>query len=345
MNEPTKPLLRTLAGLRQETPPIWLMRQAGRHLEEYMALRKQSKNFLDFCYSPDLAVEATLQPVRRYQMDAAILFSDILVIPDALGQKVEFVVGEGPKLEAIKQGEALPKFDEDKFHQHLEPVYKTVERVLGELDDKTALIGFAGAPWTVATYMVEGGSSKDYQKTRQWAYSDPNGFQNLIDLLIDTTASYLSRQITSGAEAIQLFDSWAGILPPDEFKRWVTEPAREITRRLKSDHSTTPIIGFPRGAGAMYVDYAITTGVDCVSLDTTVPPEWAADNLPAGLAVQGNLDNLLLLTGGGALEQTAGRIIDAFKDRPHIFNLGHGILPETPVAHVERLCAAVRGHS
>lgn len=343
MSQSFKPLLNTLNGERQPTPPIWMMRQAGRHLAEYLELRKKAKNFLNFCYSPDMAVEATLQPVRRYGMDAAILFCDILVIPDALGQPVSFVTGEGPKLEAISDGEALPEFDEDKLHDHLAPVYETVSRLSAELDDTVTLIGFAGAPWTVATYMVEGGSSRDYAKTRSWAYQNPDGFQRLIDLLVDATASYLSRQIDAGAETVQLFDSWAGILPPDEFDRWVIKPIAEIVKRLRANHADVPIIGFPRGAGAQYPAFAERSGVDCVSLDSTLPLDWAAKNLPAGMAVQGNLDNLLLLSGGDVMDRTARDIIDAFADRPHIFNLGHGILPETPVPHVERLLAVVRG--
>lgn len=343
MSQSSKPLLNTLNGERQPTPPVWMMRQAGRHLSEYLALREKAKNFLNFCYSPDLAVEATIQPVRRYGMDAAILFCDILVIPDALGQAVSFVAGEGPKLDAISDGEALPEFNEAKLHDHLAPVYETVSRLSVELDDSVTLIGFAGAPWTVATYMVEGGSSRDYAKTRSWAYQNPDGFQKLIDLLVDATASYLGCQISAGAETVQLFDSWAGILPPDEFDRWVIKPTAEIVKRLRASHGDVPIIGFPRGAGAQYPAFAERSGVDCVSLDATLPLKWAAKNLPAGMAVQGNLDNLLLLSGGDVMDRTARDVIDAFADRPHIFNLGHGILPETPVAHVERLLAVVRG--
>jgi uroporphyrinogen decarboxylase len=343
MSQSSKPLLNTLNGERQPSPPVWMMRQAGRHLDEYLALREKAKNFLNFCYSPDMAVEATLQPVRRYGMDAAILFCDILVIPDALGQAVSFVAGEGPKLDAISNGEILPEFDETKLHDHLAPVYETISRLGEELDDTVTLIGFAGAPWTVATYMVEGGSSRDYAKTRSWAYQNPDDFQKLIDLLVDATASYLSRQISSGAETVQLFDSWAGILPPDEFDRWVIKPTAEIVKRLRASHGDVPIIGFPRGAGAQYPAFAERSGVDCVSLDSTLPLDWAAKNLPAGMAVQGNLDNLLLISGGDVMDRTARDIIDAFADRPHIFNLGHGILPETPVANVERLLAVVRG--
>ncbi|MAF49433.1 MAG: uroporphyrinogen decarboxylase [Rhodospirillales bacterium] len=343
MNQTGKPLLRTLMGSRHSPPPIWLMRQAGRHLSEYRALREKSSDFLNFCYSPELAVEATMQPVRRYRLDAAILFSDILVIPDAFGQGVRFVTGEGPKLDAIADGDPLPAFDADKLHDHLSPVYETVARLADELPDMVGLIGFAGAPWTVATYMVEGGSSRDYQKIRSWAYQNPDSFQILIDLLVDATAAYLGRQISHGAEAVQLFDSWAGVLPPVEFERWVIQPTAEIVRRLRIEHGDIPVIGFPRGAGAQYPVYAEQAGVDCISLDQTVPLDWAAKSLPQGMAVQGNLDNLLLLAGGEAMADAARAIIAAFSDRPHIFNLGHGILPETPPEHVERLCAVVRG--
>ncbi|MEE2760770.1 MAG: uroporphyrinogen decarboxylase [Pseudomonadota bacterium] len=343
MNQPTKPLLDVLKGTPQKIPPVWLMRQAGRHLPEYLELRDKATNFLNFCYSPKLAVEATLQPVRRYDMDAAILFCDILVIPDALGQSVAFIAGEGPRLEALNEGDALPVFDEDQLHKRLEPVYETVARVSEVLDDGVTLIGFAGAPWTIATYMVEGGSSRDYAKTRAWAYKNPAGFQTLIDILVKATAAYLSRQIASGVETVQLFDSWAGILPPDEFQRWVIQPAAAIVSYLRARHSHVPIIGFPRGAGAQYPAFAEQSGVDCVSLDSNLPLEWVAKALPKGMAVQGNLDNLLLVAGGKAMDRTAQTRVEAFADRPHIFNLGHGILPATPVDHVERLLSVVRG--
>ncbi len=340
-----KKFIRVLKGEAVKPPPLWLMRQAGRHLEEYRALRAKTKNFLEFCYSPDLATEATLQPIRRYDFDAAILFSDILVIPDALGQQVEFVSGEGPKLEPIGKAEDLKKFDRSKIHDHLAPVYETVTRIKKELPEETALIGFAGAPWTVATYMVEGGGSKDYQKTRNWAYQAPQSFAMLIDLLVDTTTDYLIRQIESGVEAVQIFDSWAGVLPPGQFEQWALEPAKEMARRIHQAHPDIPIIGFPRGAGLQYVKYAKETGVDAVSLDSTVPLEWAAENIQPHCTVQGNLDNLALLAGGDTMEKEVGRILEAFSGGPFIFNLGHGILPETPVPHVERLVELVRGQT
>ena len=340
-----KKMLVALNGQQTETPPLWLMRQAGRHLKEYLEIRAQAENFLDFCYTPDLAVEATLQPIRRYGFDAAILFSDILVIPDALGQQVDFVPGTGPKLEAISSVEGLKKLSKDRLHDHLAPVYEAIGRIRNELPDETTLIGFAGAPWTVATYVVEGGGSKDYQTTRKWAYGAPEEFGALIDILVDATADYLIRQIDSGVEAVQLFDSWAGVLPPGQFDKWSIEPAKKIIARIREKHPNTPIIGFPRGAGLLYQRFVEETGVNAVSIDATVPLAWAAENLQPHCAVQGNLDNLALLTGGPAMEAEVAHILAAFADGPFIFNLGHGILPETPVPHVERLVELVRGTS
>ena len=338
-----KSFLRALAGEVVDPPPVWLMRQAGRHLSEYKELRATTKSFLDFCYSPEKAIEATLQPVRRYAMDAAILFSDILVIPDALGMDVTFVPGVGPKLKPLEPGDPAPVFDAEKFHHHLDPVYQAVNGLSAKLDDTVTLIGFAGAPWTVATYMVEGGGSKDYLKTRTWAYREPDRFQALIDVLVVATSSYLIRQIDNGAEVVQLFDSWAGILPPNQFARWTTAPIKAITKAVKAAHPNTPVIGFPRGAGLLYKSFVEETGVDGVSLDATVPLDWAAREIQPLCTVQGNLDNLALLTGGQTMDDEIRRVLDAFKNGPFIFNLGHGVLPETPVAHVERLVALVRG--
>ncbi len=340
----TRPrLLSALSGERTDPPPIWLMRQAGRHLPEYRALRARAPDFLKFCYSPDLAIEASLQPVQRYGLDAAILFSDILVVPDALGQKVGFNAGEGPKLDPIQPGDRLPEFEPKNFHAHLEPVYETVTGLRAALGSEVALIGFAGAPWTVATYMVEGGSSRDFQKIRRWAYSDLGGFSRLIGLLVEATASYLITQIDAGADAVQLFDTWAGVLPPEQFRRWVIEPAQEIVRRVRLRHPRTPIIGFPRGAGMNYVAYAFETGVNAVSLDATVPVTWAARALPPNCTLQGNLDNLALLVGGAAMERAARDILSGFGKRAFVFNLGHGILPETSPEVVQRLVDIVRG--
>lgn len=340
----TKSFLQALKGETLSPPPMWLMRQAGRYLPEYLATRAQSKNFLHFCYSPDLAVEVTLQPLRRYAFDAAILFCDILVVPDALGQKVEFVSGQGPQLEPIKNEaelEAVLKLD--GFHEHLKPVYETVRRLSSEIPDTTALIGFAGAPWTVATYMVEGKGSKTYEEIRSIAYSDPQFFQRLMDLLVDRTASYLIEQAHNGAEALQVFDSWAGVLSEQQFVKWAIEPMAEIVKRVKTVHPDVPIIGFPRGAGPMYKRYVMETGVDGVGLDHSLPLEWARDHLQKHVTVQGNLDNLLLVAGGEAMDTEVKRILEILGDGPFIFNLGHGIVPQTPPEHVARLCALVRG--
>ncbi len=339
----TKPFLRALSGECLSPPPLWLMRQAGRYLPEYLETRAQSKNFLDFCYSPDLALEATLQPLRRYNFDAAILFSDILVVPDALGQKVEFVSGQGPKLHPIKNESALETtLHVDNFHAHLEPVYETVRRIAQKIPKTTALIGFAGAPWTVATYMVEGQGSKDYAQVRSLAYENPVFFQKLIDMLVDVTASYLIEQVNNGAEALQIFDSWAGVLSENQFTRWAIEPMARIVERIKAVHPNVPVIGFPRGAGVLYKRYVQETGIDGVSLDQGMPLTWARDNIQPHVTVQGNLDNLLLACGGEEMEREARKIIEVLGEGPFIFNLGHGIVPQTPPENVTRLCQIVR---
>ena len=343
MDTKNKYFLRALKGENLIRPPFWLMRQAGRYLPEYRELRQKSKNFLDFCYSPDLAVEATLQPLRRYDFDAAILFSDILVIPDALGQKVEFREGEGPVLEPVRSIDDVDKLSLDGLHDHLAPVYQTVSRLSSEIPQQTALIGFAGAPWTVATYMVEGKGSKDYARARTWAYADPEGFGKLIDLLVEATTAYLIKQIENGAEVIQLFDTWAGVLSENQFQRWVIQPTVEIVKRLNKACPGVPILGFPRGAGILYQDFVKQTGVDGVSLDNSVPVSWAAEHLQPLCTVQGNLDNMALIAGGEAMENEIRAILEGFAGGPHIFNLGHGILPETPPEHVERLAALIEG--
>ncbi len=338
-----KSLLQTLNGTSISPPPIWLMRQAGRHLKEYLDLRSQAGTFLDFCYSPDLAVEATLQPVRRYGMDAAILFSDILVIPDALGQSISFIPGQGPCLSPLNGRTGIDQLNPTNLHKHLAPVYESIRRLKTLLPKTTTLIGFAGAPWTVATYMIEGGSSKDCQKTRAYAYEAPDDFQVLIDLLVETTAAYLICQADEGAEVVQVFDSWAGVLPPVQFDTWVIKPFQKIVEAVKVAHPNLPIIGFPRGAGLGYVTFAAQTGVDAVSLDSTVPLAWAAEKIQPHTIVQGNLDNLILRAGGHQLEAAVREILTTFSARPFIFNLGHGILPDTPVAHVKQLLNIVRG--
>ena len=342
MDTKNKLFLRALKGESLTRPPFWLMRQAGRYLPEYREVRSQSKNFLNFCYTPDLAVEVTLQPLRRYGFDAAILFSDILVIPDALGQKMEFREGEGPVLEPVRSLADLSRLSVDRVHDHLAPVYETVGRLAKEIPDETALIGFAGSPWTVATYMVEGKGSKDYPAARTWAYRDAQGFGQLIDLLVEATSAYLIRQIEHGAEVIQLFDTWAGVLSESQFFRWVIEPTREIVKRLKTAHPEVPVMGFPRGAGILYKDFIEKTGVDGVSLDNGMPVKWAAENLQPLCTVQGNLDNMALIAGGEMMENEIRAILEGFSGGSHIFNLGHGILPETPPENVGRLAEIIK---
>lgn len=337
-----KPLLATLAGQSRTPPPIWLMRQAGRYLPEYREIRNNVSGFLELCYTPELAVEVTMQPIRRYGFDAAILFSDILVVPDGLGQAVRFEEGEGPKLEPLLGARDLDRLSLSGLDERLSPVYETVERLSAALAPETALIGFAGAPWTVATYMVEGGSSRDFAKARGWGLSDPTGFSMLIDLITDATISYLCRQVDCGAEVLQLFDSWAGILSESEFRKWSIEPVAKIVATVKDRHPDVPVIGFPRGAGIGYERFAAETGVDAVSLDSTVPLEWAAANLQDKVCVQGNLDPLVLLVGGEAMANEARRICSILGNGPFIFNLGHGIIKETPPENVARLVDVVR---
>ncbi len=336
-----KPLLSVLQGKACNVTPIWLMRQAGRYLPEYRALREQKGGFLALAYDSDAASEITLQPIRRFGFDGAILFSDILVVPHAMGQDLWFEAGEGPRL--------APKLAEQDLTsltphpERLLPVYETVNKVAAALPPGTTFLGFAGSPWTVATYMVAGQGSKDQGETRGLAYQDPVRFGELIDAITAATIDYLSKQIEAGVDAVQLFDSWAGSLSPAQFERWVIAPNAAIVAGLKVRHPNTPIIGFPKGAGGKLPAYARETGVDALGLDETVDPHWAAANLPDNLPLQGNLDPLALVAGGEALEAAVARILDAFKGRPHIFNLGHGIVPHTPIAHVEKLLSLVRG--
>ena len=337
---PEKPLLATLRGERRDVPPIWLMRQAGRYLPEYRALRAQKDGFVDLATDSAAACEITLQPVRRFGMDGAILFSDILMVPWAMGQRLWFEEGEGPRLAprlvdtALSELEAAP--------ERLDPIYETVRRVVAQLSAQTTMLGFAGSPWTVATYMVAGRGSRDQGETRRLAYRDPQAFQAIIGAIESLTIDYLSKQIEAGAEAVQLFDSWAGSLAPSEFDRWVIAPTARIVAAIAQRHPDTPVIGFPKGAGAKLAAYARETKVAAIGLDETVDPDWANTVLPAGLPVQGNLDPLALITGGDAMTSAAERILAAFADRPHIFNLGHGILPDAPIAHVEQLLDFVR---
>jgi uroporphyrinogen decarboxylase len=337
ISDEAKPLLRALAGRSVTPTPWWLMRQAGRYLPEYRRVRAQATDFVALCLTPILTAELTLQPVRRYGMDAAILFSDILMLPYALGQSVSFREGEGPVLEPIADNIGVALLERAGAIGRLEPVFDAVRRVAATLGPETALIGFAGAPWTVAAYMVEGGTSRDFRRVKAWAYRDPEGFAALIKILVETTIELLSAQISAGAEIVQLFDSWAGVLPEAAFARWVIAPTKEIVAALKSRHPGCPIIGFPRGAGLLYERYAAETGVDAVGLDTTVPTGFACARLRPLAIVQGNLDPVLLLTGGVALERAVRKMRRAFAGGPWVFNLGHGVLPETPTENVAML--------
>ena len=338
----TKNFLKALKGETCAKPPFWFMRQAGRYLPEYMEIRKKAKNFLDFCYTPELAVEATLQPIRRYGMDAAILFSDILVLPDALGCDVAFEEGRGPVLEPIVCTRDIEKLNDVNLLENLSPVFKTLRSVKAALAADVSMIGFAGAPWTVAVYMVEGRGGTDGGTVRRWAYEDEKGFARLIDLLATATAAYLIEQIKNGAEAVQLFDSWANMLPESQFNRWVITPTRTIVNKIKDIYPYVPIIGFPRAAGVLFKPFVEETGVDGISIDCGVPLDWAASMLQSQCTVQGNLDNQLLAVGGQALEKAAKRILGRLAGGPFIFNLGHGILPETPPENVARLAAVIR---
>ncbi len=333
--------LRTLAGEATTPPPVWLMRQAGRYLPEYRELRRQKGSFLALCYDPDAACEITLQPVRRFGMDAAILFSDILIVPHAMGQDLSFTEGEGPRLTPLLETTNLDSLSPQP--QHLETIYETVRKARAALAPDKALIGFAGSPWTVATYMVAGQGSKDQAPARLMAYRDSARFQALIDAIITTTVTYLSGQIKAGANAVQLFDSWSGSLAPDEFERWVIAPTAAIVQQLMALHPETPIIGFPKGAGEKLAAYAAETGVDALGLDEAIDLNWATRALPPSLPLQGNLDPMALLAGGEALRRAVTRITHAFEGRPHIFNLGHGIDRHTPIAHVEALLLQIRG--
>ena len=338
-----KAFLRALSGEVVTPPPFWLMRQAGRYLPEYRQVRASCNGFLDLCYTPEKATEVTLQPLRRYGFDAAILFSDILVVPDALGQPVSFREGEGPRLDPIRDGEGLKRLSQENFMSHLAPVFQTVSNLSKAIPETTALIGFAGAPWTVATYMVEGSGSKEFVETKKLAYSQPNVFKAMIDLLVQATGDYLIRQIDHGAEAIQIFDSWAGVLPEEEFSKWVIEPTRQLVERIKTERPGIPVIGFPRCAGALLLPFVERTGVDAVSLDTSVPLDWAAKHIQPKVTVQGNLDPIMLIAGGETLDREVKRIISALGKGPFVFNLGHGILPSTPPENVARLADLVKG--
>lgn len=340
-----KPFLRVFDGEAVRPPPIWMMRQAGRYLPEYREIRANTKSFLNFCYTPDAAVEVTLQPLRRYAFDAAILFADILVIPDALGQKVEFKQGVGPVLEPIRDAAGLEILNANGVVDYLAPVLETVRRLSNEIPKTTSLIGFAGAPWTVAIYMVEGKGGTECERARDWAYSDPDGFQRLLDVLVDATSAYLIAQAKAGAEVLQIFDSWAGVLSPTQFQNVVIEPTKKIVENIRAAVPGVPIIGFPRNAGPMIPDYVRQTGVDGVSLDHSVPLAWAMKEVPEDCVLQGNLDNRLLVVGGNAMERGIEEILQATQERRFVFNLGHGIVPQTPPENVGHAVEYIRGWS
>jgi uroporphyrinogen decarboxylase len=340
---PERRLLRLFAGEAISPPPIWLMRQAGRYLPEYRQTRAQAGSFLDLCYNPALAAEVTLQPIRRYGFDAAILFSDILVVPDALGQSVRFLEGEGPRLDPIRAASDLGRLQASATRPKFARVFETVARLRQDLPNETTLIGFCGAPWTVASYMVGGKGTPDQADARLWAYRQHDAFQALIDILCQVSIDYLSGQVSAGADVLQIFDSWAGSLPDDQFSRWVVAPTRRMVTALKQRHPSTPIIGFPRGTGTQMASYVAATGIDGVSCDTATPLAVMAGELAARTMVQGNLDPLLLVAGGTALADRAQAIVAALAGKRFVFNLGHGIVPETPPQNVAWLVDLVRG--
>ncbi|BAL78800.1 uroporphyrinogen decarboxylase [Bradyrhizobium cosmicum] len=340
----TKPFIDVLSGQRQAVPPVWMMRQAGRYLPEYREVRARAGGFLDLCFDPELAAEVTLQPIRRFGFDAAIIFSDILVIPYALGRSVRFEVGEGPRLEPLddpaKVATLAPLADFGK----LQPVFDALKIVRSALDPRTALIGFCGAPWTVATYMVAGHGTPDQAPARMMAYRHPEAFAKIIDVLVENSIQYLLAQLAAGANALQIFDTWAGVLPPAEFARWSVEPTRRIVEGVRAKVPDAKIIGFPRGAGAQLPGYVEATGVDAVSIDWTAEPAFIRERVQSRVAVQGNLDPLALITGGAALDRAVDDVLANFAQGRFIFNLGHGIQPETPIAHVEQMLKRVRSY-
>jgi len=338
-----KKLLRALAGEVLDTPPIWMMRQAGRYLPEYRATRAQAGDFLSLCYTPELAAEVTLQPIRRFGFDAAILFADILLVPQALGADLWFVTGEGPRLSTItEQADFDALKPADAIHAHLSPVYETVRILRRELPEDVPLIGFAGAPWTVATYMIAGRGTPAQEPAHALREGNPQLFEALLDRITGATIEYLSAQIEAGAEVVKIFDSWAGSLTGDAFDKYALEPAREITAALKAKHPGIPVIGFPRGAGEKYVGFAKATGVDCVALDQSVDADWAAEHVQVDSCVQGNLSPEHMVTGGQALIDETRRIVTAFSKGPHIFNLGHGITPDADPDNVQLMIDTVR---
>jgi uroporphyrinogen decarboxylase len=339
----TKPFMEVLSGNRQASPPMWMMRQAGRYLPEYRATRAEAGSFLDLCYNPKLAAEVTLQPIRRFGFDAAIIFSDILVVPHALGRSVRFEVGEGPRLDPLDSPDKVGTLGTIDLGK-LEPVFEALRIVRSELDPKTTLIGFCGAPFTVATYMVAGQGTPDQGPARLMAYRHPGAFAKIIDVLVESSIQYLLKQLEAGADVLQIFDTWGGILPPREFDRWVVEPTRRVVEGIRKQVPGAKIIGFPRGAGAMLPSFVERTGVDAVSIDWTAEPGFVREKVQNKVAVQGNLDPLLLIAGGAALDQGVDDVLKNFSGGRHIFNLGHGITPEAPIAHVEQMVKRVRDY-
>jgi uroporphyrinogen decarboxylase len=340
----TQPFIDVLSGRRQIVPPIWMMRQAGRYLPEYRELRAKAGSFLDLCFTPEHAAEVTLQPIRRFNFDAAIIFSDILVIPYALGRAVRFEAGEGPRLDPLDTPDKIAGLASQADFTKLEPVFEALRRVRRELNNKTALIGFCGAPWTVATYMVAGQGTPDQAPARMLAYRHPDAFEKIIDALVESSIPYLVGQLKAGADALQIFDTWAGVLPPREFARWSIEPTRRIVAGVRRQIHDAKIIGFPRGAGALLPSYVETTGVDGVSIDWTAEPSLIRERVQSRVAVQGNLDPLVLIAGGAALDRAIDDVLETYGRGRLIFNLGHGILPETPIAHVEQMIKRVRDY-
>ena len=338
-----KPLLSCLNGQPQSRIPVWYMRQAGRYLPEYRETRSTAGTFLDLCYNSELATEVSLQPIARYNLDGVILFSDILVVPHALGREVDYIEGQGPILDKMDNTVPLPKYNKTRFLSRLSPVFKTLEALAIRAPNSATLIGFAGAPWTIATYMIEGGSSKDFAKTKAWTYTDPDSFQGLIDYLVTATADYLVAQVQAGAEVLQLFDSWAGVLSEQHLDRWSIKPVERIIGLVKESCPHIPIIVFPKGVGIQYTSYLGINGLSCLSLDPSVPLQWARNNIQKHVVIQGNLDPQLLVSGGQSMIYEADRILETFSDQPFIFNLGHGIVPQTPPHHVSELTQYIRG--
>jgi len=341
---PAKPFFDVLNGHRQNVPPLWMMRQAGRYLPEYREVRAQAGGFLDLCFNPDFAAEVTLQPIRRFNFDAAIIFSDILVIPYALGRAVRFEVGEGPRLDPLDTPEQVATLQPQADFGKLEPVFEALRRVRAQLDPTIALIGFCGAPWTVATYMVAGRGTPDQGPARMMAYRHPEAFAKIIDTIVENSITYLLGQLKAGADVLQIFDTWAGVLPPREFQRWSVEPTKRIVDGVRAKMPNAKIIGFPRGAGALLPGYVDATGVDAVSIDWAAEPAFIRERVQSRVAVQGNLDPLVLIAGGDALDRAIDDVLSNYASGRFIFNLGHGITPETPIAHVEQMVKRVRDY-